>query len=238
MTSVSQGENWVNACISAIVCNCSPSRGHAMLPCQRAWWLLFTAGMNWRLDSPEFAINPRFKKSSDPNQNRNCFLPVNIILRNLPLRSMRGFERQTHASWHRVNDNNDQDDSTAQCPWCRHEPRSETPRPQSSAYSKRPTKRPETTSTNRTDVISPAPARPAKHSVKQSDQKAEFGSHADADLNPGTAYDTEASPETTSQHTKYMGRTVTGSNGAFTTEPSRPRLPDAWTQDSEEPDTG
>lgn len=148
---------------------------------------------------------------------------------------MRGFERPTHASWHRENDN----DNTAQCPWCRHETRAATPRPQSSAHFKRPTKRPETTSTNRTDVISPAPARPAQRSVKQSDQKADFDSHAD--FNPGPADDTEASPETGSQYTKYMGRTVTreGSNGAFTTEPSRPRLPDAWTQeDFEEPDTG
>lgn len=194
-----------------------------MLPCQRAWWLLFTAGMNWRLDSPEFAINPRFKKSSDPKENHNCFLPININIHNLSLYNMRGFERETHATWHRRNDD------PAQCPWC---PQG-NPRPQSSAHSKR---------TNRTYAASPAPSQPARHSVKQSGHdKADFSSHVDShvDLNPAPD-DTEASPETGSQYTKYLGRTETreGSNGAFTTEPSRPRLPDAWTQDAEEPDTG
>jgi hypothetical protein len=147
---------------------------------------------------------------------------------------MRRYQQHTHASWHRAYE------GKAECPWCHEGPREE-PRPQSTHY-KRPSKRPDTRCTNRTDLTSPAPVRPDDHSITQPDvasteQTAQFELHSDPAPN---ADDEEVPPENELQYTKYMGRTVRheGMSGAFAIDPPRPRLPEAWTQENEEQELG
>ncbi|KAJ5332448.1 hypothetical protein MYU51_019195 [Penicillium brevicompactum] len=148
---------------------------------------------------------------------------------------MRRYQQHTHASWHRAYE------GKAECPWCHEGPREES-RPQSSrSLHKRVTKRPDTNCTNRTDAPSPRATRSRAQSIKQSDQSmsdqtAQFEPHSDPA--PDTTDDAEDSPELNSHYTKYMGRTVRHENGVFALEPPRPRLPEEWTQENEEPDTG
>lgn len=149
---------------------------------------------------------------------------------------MRRYQQHTHASWHRAYE------GKAQCPWCHEGPPVES-RPQSSAHHKRPAKRPDTGCTNRTDIPSPRTARSRMHTIKQLNKSA-VGRTAPFEPHPDPASDTvddaEDSPEPNSNYTKYMGRTVRheGLNGVFALEPPRPRLPEAWTQEDEDPELG
>jgi hypothetical protein len=156
---------------------------------------------------------------------------------------MRRYQQHTHASWHRAYE------GKAECPWCHEGPHTEPTRPQSSAQYKRPTKRPGTSNTHRTDVTSPSSARRVEHPLKQrfdqpqstEDQTdTQFEPHSDPA--PATADDPETSTGDTADanYGKYMGRTVRhdGPNSAFASEPSRPRLPEEWTQETEEREIG
>jgi len=160
---------------------------------------------------------------------------------------MRRYQQHTHASWHRAYE------GKAECPWCHEDPhQAEPPRPQSSAHYKRPTKRPDTANTHRTDVTSPSFSRPVEHPLKHQsfdqppsteDQTAGIKFESHSDPAPETV---NVDPETSTGETadtnyrKYMGRTVRhdGLNSAFASEPMRPRLPEEWTQETEERELG
>jgi hypothetical protein len=153
---------------------------------------------------------------------------------------MRRYQQHTHASWHRAYE------GKAECPWCHEGPyQAEPTRPQSSAHYKRPTKRPDTANTHRTDVISPSPARPAEHRLKhQSFEQPASTEHKTSgtpfephsDPTPETA-DDDVEPsmgDDADNYEGYMGRTDrhNAQQSAFR-PPSRPRLPEAWTQEQD-----